>query len=123
MNAPSMFVWVKRWFIARLANIPFWTIKRAHKRALDHSISVAWDDLAAHFLAGGSVQSLVDGLVYAQSVGIILPYRTACAQELIARMSYRISLREYLTPFVQEGMRDFTNALPQWKSPESPTRR
>jgi len=105
MKSDSLGEWITRWIVARIARFPFGEIKRAYTKARGAGMAIDWNFLGAHSQAGGDVESLVDGLIYAQEEKIVLPLEKAAAYELVAKMSHRISLRDYLTPFVQEGIR------------------
>lgn len=93
----------------KLSKQPFWPIKRAFDRASAHEVDLDWNFLAAHRMAGGNVDSLVEGIIFAKATGLVLPHHKASGFELVAGMAHGLSLKDYLGRYTKEGIRDFTH--------------
>ena len=102
----SLGVWVRRWIECRMAQIPFARVKKCYDAAALCGIPIEWKVLFMHLLAGGDLNELIDGLQYARAGAAKLTVQQACAYQLYARARYQISLRDWLVPFIQSGIRD-----------------
>ncbi|OHE83002.1 MAG: hypothetical protein A3G75_16315 [Verrucomicrobia bacterium RIFCSPLOWO2_12_FULL_64_8] len=91
-------------------SISFGTVKKAYDEAMVQGNPIEWKRLTDHLLAGGNLASLIDGIAYAKSNGAKLSLECACARQLYAHAKYQLSLRKYLEPFIQSGVKDLDNA-------------
>ena len=66
----------------KLRKIPSGVIIDARINAANNGINVSIDDLATHFLAGGNVNMVVDGLIAAKEKNLNLSFDQACALDL-----------------------------------------
>lgn len=71
-----------------------------------NGVPVEWSTLSTHRLAGGDLESLVDGLIFAKERSLEMSIQCACARELYARVKHRVSLRDSLVPMAEAGIRD-----------------
>ncbi|HEX6811336.1 MAG TPA: flotillin-like FloA family protein [Planctomycetota bacterium] len=70
----------------RLRKVDPTTIVRARIMAKQATLSgVDWRDLEAHFVAGGDVVAVVQGLIVAHRAGVPLEFRNAAALDLAGR--------------------------------------
>lgn len=106
----SALTWVARWFWCRAIRIPFAAVKKAHNQAAAQGIPMDWKMLTNHFLAGGDLTSLVEGMAYAKSRGATLRPDGACVRQLYAQSKYQLSLKQYLEPFIEKGIKDLDKA-------------
>jgi uncharacterized protein YqfA (UPF0365 family) len=91
-------VWLRAWLAGayvgftdlvamRLRQVPYGMVVDARITATKAGISVAVDDIEAHFLAGGNVIPTVQALIAAQKAGISLDWNRACAIDLATKGS------------------------------------
>ena len=93
-----------------LLKIPYFPIRRALILAERYGLELDYDVLASHFLAGGKIDSLIDGLVYAKENGIVLSERAAMARQLFAQVTNGTTLTEHIRSFEALGVRDLSAA-------------
>lgn len=89
--------------------IPFAQVKAAHCLAEAHGVAIDWDQLVTQKLAGGDLDSLVRGMIYAKKRGVKMSTRCACACNLLVRAEHRISLSDWLKPVIDSGVTDMDN--------------
>jgi uncharacterized protein YqfA (UPF0365 family) len=65
-----------------LRKIPLDVIIDARIKAANNGINISIDDLSTHFLAGGNVNMVVDGLTTAKEKNLNLSFDQACALDL-----------------------------------------
>ncbi|MDX1680601.1 MAG: flotillin-like protein FloA [Akkermansiaceae bacterium] len=91
-------VWLRAWLAGayvgftdlvamRLRQVPYGMVVDARITATKAGISLAIDDIEAHFLAGGNVIPTVQALIAAQKAGIVLDWDRACAIDLATKGS------------------------------------
>ncbi len=91
-------VWLRAWLAGayvgfteliamRLRQVPYGMVVDARITATKAGISLAIDDIEAHFLAGGNVIPTVQALIAAQKAGIVLDWNRACAIDLATKGS------------------------------------
>ena len=91
-------VWLRAWLAGayvgfteliamRLRQVPYGMVVDARITATKAGISLAIDDIEAHFLAGGNVIPTVQALIAAQKAGITLDWDRACAIDLATKGS------------------------------------
>jgi uncharacterized protein YqfA (UPF0365 family) len=69
----------------RLRRVPPATVITARISAVKAGLSISLNDLEAHFLAGGNVESVVNALISADKANIPLPFKRAAAIDLAGR--------------------------------------
>ena len=105
MHTPPL-EWFRRWLKCRLMGTSFTELKRAYDLAAAHGVEIEWNRLVVHKLAGGDIDSLVRGLIYARERGARISLGCACACEYLARLQYQLSLRDWLEPVIDSGATD-----------------
>ena len=93
-----------------MVDVPFGSVKRPYDKARAHGIVVDWKQLVDHHLAGGNLASLIDGIAYVNETGAKLSLEHAFARQLVAQFRYQMTMRQYLEPFIQSGIKDLDNA-------------
>jgi uncharacterized protein YqfA (UPF0365 family) len=71
-----------------------------------HDLSISYDQLVAHKLAGGRITSWVEGLAYARESGIPLDVMNAAARDLLGAFGSKITLTEHIRIAQSRGFRD-----------------
>ena len=102
--------WISRWVECRLTATPFSDVKRAYDKAAAHAVPVEWKDLFTHRMAGGRLDSLVDGMIFAKERNVKMSFVSACASELYARAKFQLCLTDYLKPLIESGIDDISKA-------------
>lgn len=69
----------------RLRSVPVGLIVDSRITAIKSGLNVTIDDLSTHFLAGGSVQFVIQALIAARKAGIHLDFDRACAIDLATK--------------------------------------
>ncbi|HYV31749.1 MAG TPA: flotillin-like protein FloA, partial [Candidatus Binatia bacterium] len=69
----------------RLRGVPVGLIVDTRITAIKSGLAVSIDDLSTHFLAGGSVQMVIQALIAARKAGIHLDFDRACAIDLATK--------------------------------------
>lgn len=69
----------------RLRSVPVGVIVDSRITAVKSGLDVSIDDLSTHFLAGGSVEMVVQALIAARKAGIHLVFDRACAIDLATK--------------------------------------
>jgi uncharacterized protein YqfA (UPF0365 family) len=69
----------------RLRSVPVGLIVDSRITAIKSGLSVTVDDLSTHYLAGGSVEMVVQALIAAKKAGIHLDFDRACAIDLATK--------------------------------------
>ena len=91
-------VWLRAWLAGayvgftdliamRLRQVPYGMVVDARITATKAGITLAIDDIEAHFLAGGNVIPTIQALIAAQKAGIVLNWDRACAIDLATKGS------------------------------------
>lgn len=69
----------------RLRNVPVGLVVNVRITAIKSGIPLTIDDLSTHFLAGGSIEMVVQSLIAARKANIRLEYDRACAIDLATK--------------------------------------
>ena len=69
----------------RLRNVPVGLVVNVRITAIKSGIPLSIDDLSTHFLAGGSIEMVVQSLIAARKANIRLEYDRACAIDLATK--------------------------------------
>ena len=69
----------------RLRSVPVGLIVDTRITAVKSGLDISIDDLSTHYLAGGSVEMVVQSLIAARKAGIHLDYDRACAIDLATK--------------------------------------
>jgi uncharacterized protein YqfA (UPF0365 family) len=73
-------------------------------------LPVTYHQLAAHHLAGGRNEMLIDALVYAQENGIKITTMNAMARDLYSAYGKKVSLVDHIRSLEAAGFRDLNSA-------------
>lgn len=91
---------------ALIYRVPVKIARQNLELAERHNLDVGYKDLEHHFLAGGDLSELLNGMLFAQKSGIKMSFESASARQLWCAASGVSPFREYLGLFLDKGIRD-----------------
>jgi hypothetical protein len=98
------------WLISLVIKVPHFAIRKCVRRAEAKGLPLTYQQLSAHYLAGGRNELLVDALVYAQENGIKITTMNAMARDLYTAHGSKVSLVDHIRSFEAAGFRDLDSA-------------
>jgi len=84
-NAAGVRISLLQLIFMRFRKVPPYIIVNAMITLKKAGLDIGRDDLEAHFLAGGSVESVVNALIFADKANVELDFKTATAIDLAGR--------------------------------------
>jgi hypothetical protein len=102
---------LKQWLLAVLVlRAPWKELRRCVRLVRQHDLGITFDALVAHHLAGGRIDSWVEGLIHASERGIALTPEQGAMRDLVGKLGSGISLTEQVNLAVAAGHRDMKDA-------------
>jgi hypothetical protein len=98
------------WLSSLVIRVPYFAIRKCVRRAEAYGLPVTYHQLAAHHLAGGRNEMIIDALVYAQESGIKITTMNAMARDLYSAYGKKVSLVDHIRSLEAAGFRDLNSA-------------
>ena len=96
----------KHFLVCQLRKTPFFQLRKLVQKSNEHGLGVSFESLETQYMAGGNPAQVIESMIYAKSAGMVAPFDTMCALDLVLFASKGMQLLELVKRLEKRGVRD-----------------